>query len=64
MEDETQAVTVEIARKVRIADDRNKTIFELENRNGDVSIRKVTTSTKRATVTLAALEEAVGALRG
>lgn len=62
-EEPTQAVTVEVARKVRIADDRGRTIFELENRGGDVAIRKVTTSTKRATVTLESLQEAVEKLK-
>lgn len=62
-EEPTQAVTVEVSRKVRIADDRGKTVFELENRAGDVSIRKVTTSTKRATVKLESLQEAVEQLK-
>lgn len=64
-QDKSEAVSVEIARKVRIANETGRTVYELENRDGQVSIKKVTTSSSnRATVKLADLKAAVRALDG
>lgn len=58
--DAQQAVTVEVARTVRIADpESGKVIYEMTNRNGDVSIKRVA---QKGTVRLDDLAKAVAQL--
>lgn len=55
-------VEVSVHRTVRVLGADDKPAFELANVNGEVTIRKITTSTKRVAVKLADLVAAVDAL--
>ena len=63
-DDTTERVQVDTHRTVRVvtADDPTKIAYELTNINGEVAVRKVSTSRNKVTMRFEDLQEAVGKL--